>query len=348
MIEQLTLHLRRHFGDCDDVVIEAFDAIPGGYSRETYRFDARIRRGVVERLYPMILRKDPPAAAAILQTSRQTEHELIEAIRANTGVPVSESYFHVMDPEPFGEPAMVIERMAGSGMTSNLFHGGPDADQAESVIGHLCELLAELHLADTAKLNAGGRLSDPRGVGIDISSWDSYMESTFQYYLDGYKEGDFEPFAVLMDAYLTLRRDKPRPLRLSLVHGDFNPVNFLYQDGRVSAVIDWENARIGDPREDLGWMQTMDILSNTQVLQYPKAKGGFLAYYNELTGFGVTQAEVDYFTLFATSNIAVPILAAIKRRAMREHTQLLHFYALQPSINNLVNFAKIMRYPGVA
>jgi aminoglycoside phosphotransferase (APT) family kinase protein len=27
-----------------------------------------------------------------------------------------------------------------------------------------------------------------------------------------------------------------------LVHGDFNPANFLYDNGRVTALIDWENA----------------------------------------------------------------------------------------------------------
>ena len=69
-----------------------------------------------------------------------------------------------------------------------------------------------------------------------------------------------------LDLFLTLRRNKPRPLPLVLVHGDFNPANFLYEGGRVTALIDWENSRIGDPREDLGWMTTMDILSNTNVI----------------------------------------------------------------------------------
>ena len=45
-----------------------------------------------------------------------------------------------------------------------------------------------------------------------------------------------------------------------------------------------QNARIGDPREDLGWMTTMDILSNTDVRAHPVDEGGFLAYYNKLTG----------------------------------------------------------------
>jgi aminoglycoside phosphotransferase (APT) family kinase protein len=348
MDEQLIAFLRRRFPDAESIEVAGFAAIPGGYSRETYRFDARIQRGGRVEEHPLILRKDPPSAAAILQTSRQTEHELIEAVRQHTSVPVCRSYGAEMDPAVFGEPAMVIERMPGSGMTSNLFHGGPDCDQADSVMAHLCETLVALHSADVSKLNASGKLDDPRNVGIDTSSWERYMETTFEYYINGYGQGDFAPIPVIMDGYLTVRRERPPSGRLALVHGDFNPVNFLYENGRVTAVIDWENARIGDPREDLGWMQTMDLLSNTEVMAHPKPEGGFLAYYNKLTGSAITQDEVNYFALFGTCNIAVPVAAAVKRRIQKEHMELLHLYIIQPSVMNFLNFANMLKYPGLA
>ncbi len=43
-----------------------------------------------------------------------------------------------------------------------------------------------------------------------------------------------------------------------LLHLDFHPMNVLVADGRVSAVLDWANARIGDPRADLA--RTASIL----------------------------------------------------------------------------------------
>jgi prepilin-type processing-associated H-X9-DG protein len=173
------------------------------------------------------------------------------------------------------------------------------------------------------------------------------MDSTFEYYIASYPDIAYDPTTmVLLDAFLTLRRHKPRPLRLSLVHGDFNPANFLFADGRVTALIDWENARIGDPREDLGWMVAMDGASNTTVMAHPRDRGGFLAYYNELTGFGVTPEELGYFTLFGTSNISVPIATAVKRRVDREHHQILHLYLLQPSTTTLVGLTQLLGYPG--
>ena len=347
MNDQLVQFLRRTFADADHVTVEGLAVIPGGFSRETFRFDARVVRGDREELLPFILRKDPPRAAAILETSRQVEHDLIEAIRLHTKVPVSRSFGCEMDPTVFGEPAMLIQRMHGNGHTSDLFNGGVDADQVDDVVRHLCELLVELHTTDVSKLNVGDQLSDPRGVGIDVSSWERYMDTTFEYYISAYPSVAYDPTTmILLDAALTLRRNKPRPLPFALVHGDFNPANFLYHDGRVTAVIDWENSRVGDPREDLGWMVAMDNMSNTSVMAHPTDEGGFLAYYNKLTGWNITPEELGYFILFGTCNIGVPVTAAVKRRMDKEHEQFLHLYLLQPSIATLVAFTQLLGYPG--
>jgi aminoglycoside phosphotransferase (APT) family kinase protein len=36
-----------------------------------------------------------------------------------------------------------------------------------------------------------------------------------------------------------------------LLHGDFWPENLLWKDGRITAVLDWEDAALGDPHADL-------------------------------------------------------------------------------------------------
>jgi aminoglycoside phosphotransferase (APT) family kinase protein len=218
----------------------------------------------------------------------------------------------------------------------------------DDVVRHLCESLVELHQTDIATLNPSGDLDDPRGVGIDASSWDRYMDTTFEYYLDNYTKINRDPMlCLLLDAFLTLRRNKPRPLPLSLIHGDFNPANFLYADGKVSALIDWENSRVGDPREDLGWMMMMDELSNTQIMSHPADEGGFLAYYNKLTGYEITEQELGYFILFGSANIAVPINDAINRRVDGKNRELLHLYLVQSSAPALPGIAHLLQYPGV-
>jgi aminoglycoside phosphotransferase (APT) family kinase protein len=43
----------------------------------------------------------------------------------------------------------------------------------------------------------------------------------------------------------------PRHNEPVLLHGDFWPGNILWRNGRIVAVIDWEDAAIGDPLADL-------------------------------------------------------------------------------------------------
>jgi aminoglycoside phosphotransferase (APT) family kinase protein len=335
--------IRRHWTDVDSVEVEDFAVIAGGYSRETYRFEAHVHRGGTRHRLPMILRKNPPPAAAILHTSRHAEHELLEAVRKNTSIPVSRSY--MVETGLFGEEAMLIERMQGCGEPSLLFNGGPNADQAEAVATHLCELIAELHTTDPGKLNPNGTFDDPRGLGLDVSSWDSYMDGMLNYYVNSYEKFAFDAMPVFRDAFLHIRRNKPRPLPLVLTHGDFNPANFLYDSGRVTALIDWENAHIGDPREDLGWMAQMDTLSNTNIMGSVKEDGGFLGHYNRLTGFNVTEEELGYFRLFSAGNIGVPVLEALQRRMVKEHTEILHMYIMQPAVVSGFAIGHLMGYP---
>lgn len=345
---QLAAVMARLCEGAEHVEIVDFAPIPGGFSRETFRFDARVRVGATVEHHELILRKDPPESVAILHTSRAVEHDLIEAVREHTGIPVTESLGFEMDRDIFGEPAMLIRRAGGSSLTSDLFYDGPDTHQADDVARHLCESLVELHQTDMSVLNPDGALDDPRSVGIDASSWDSYMDSTFEYYLDGYERINRDPhMCILLDAFLWLRRNKPRPLPLSVVHGDFNPANFLYDDGRVTALIDWENSRVGDPREDLGWMLMMDDLSRTRVMDHPVDEGGFLAYYNKLTGYEITQQEIAYFILFGTANIAIPVNEAIQKRVDGKNRELLHLYLVQSSLPALPGMGQLLQYPGI-
>jgi aminoglycoside phosphotransferase (APT) family kinase protein len=64
-----------------------------------------------------------------------------------------------------------------------------------------------------------------------------------------------------------------------LLHGDFWPGNLLWQDDRLAAVIDWEDACFGDPLVDLGPAR-LELLWAWGAT----AKEGFTARYATLTG----------------------------------------------------------------
>jgi len=52
-----------------------------------------------------------------------------------------------------------------------------------------------------------------------------------------------------------LRRNMPSVDKPAIVHADFRVGNFLFTepDNRISAWLDWELGRIGDPHQDIAW-----------------------------------------------------------------------------------------------
>ena len=137
----------------------------------------------------------------------------------------------------------------------------------------------------------------------------------------------------------------PRKLPLVLVHGELNPSNLVFKDGNLLAVIDWENAHIGDPREDLGWFRFMDAATGTNFFNSINYPGGFLGYYNHLTGYDITPEELNYFQVFAFNNVVGQGIAAIKRRIRGEHQEILHLYLLRIVIDGMMAFTKLLGYP---
>lgn len=71
-------------------------------------------------------------------------------------------------------------------------------------------------------------------------------------------DGADEP--LLVTARDLLKASAPGDGRLALCQGDINIFNYLFRDGKVVAVVDWEQARISDPRSDVGHMMALGVL----------------------------------------------------------------------------------------
>jgi aminoglycoside phosphotransferase (APT) family kinase protein len=93
-----------------------------------------------------------------------------------------------------------------------------------------------------------------------------------------------EPNTPHFDLELKVRSQMeacPAPLqRTFLRHGDCWPGNILWQNGRLSAIIDWEEAVLGDPLSDLGVCR-FDLF----ILFGWEAMEEFTAHYLEFSGF---------------------------------------------------------------
>ncbi len=59
---------------------------------------------------------------------------------------------------------------------------------------------------------------------------------------------------VLEAAATMLERTRPPTATPAVVHGDLRLGNWIVEQGRLAAIVDWELARWGDPIADLAWM----------------------------------------------------------------------------------------------
>ena len=104
---------------------------------------------------------------------------------------------------------------------------------------------------------------------------------------------------VVDEAYAWVRSRPPDPVAPSLVHGDYRIGNCLVDDGRISAILDWELSHVGDPRFDLGYM-SLDYHAGkftspgSPLLNAVADRDWFHRRYTELSGRPVDLEVVEH------------------------------------------------------
>lgn len=102
----------------------------------------------------------------------------------------------------------------------------------------------------------------------------------------------------------------PRQWSVSLIHRDYRTGNYVVRDGRLAGMLDWEFARWGDPREDLGW-----FTARCWRFAAPEREAGgiaeiepFIEAYNRLAHRTVTAGQLPYWQVLAHLRWAVVAL----------------------------------------
>jgi aminoglycoside phosphotransferase (APT) family kinase protein len=221
------------------VAVTGLARIPGGASRETYRFRAHYHGS--ER--GLILRRDPPAS--LIETERSAEFRAYQAFH-KLGLPVPEPIALELGTEALDRPFFVMEEIENCAVGSILSpdpygeHRGKIGEQFFGTLGQIAK-------ADPAALG----LADFDGATDVTQSWRHEL-ARWEKVID---EDEREPQPIARGAIRWLRANPPPPAqKICVVHGDYRTGNFLHDtDGNIRAILDWEMAHLGDPLEDLGW-----------------------------------------------------------------------------------------------
>ena len=266
--------------------VRSYELMTGGYSRVMARVTLEWDDG---RSDVVVMRGDPPPDLAMLASDRDAEWTMVSHLTNIGRVPVPPGRWYVSDEQWFDTKAMFVEHVPAMTLQAHLDDG---LDRAEAGAG-FSAMLAGVASVTPAEL-----------PGIDQPTcWDDYIDTQIARWrtcADTYVEA--LPIVSYLAAWLDTHRPPPMPLRL--VHGDPQAANVLVADDGSWKLVDWEFARIGDPREDLGYYNAYSGAVPPNLLA--EDVDGFLARYRSLTGFdeeAVNPTTLAWFTTLSTISV---------------------------------------------
>jgi aminoglycoside phosphotransferase (APT) family kinase protein len=192
------------------------------------------------------------------------EARVLDAL-AGTNVPVPRVLAREQDTSVLGAPFVLLEWIDAPHMGE----AGPEASFPAFV-----EMVARIHAVDwqAAGLQFLGVPESPeRGLALELNAIERRL-STFVP----------EQVPLLQRGLERLRADIPGDGRVALCQGDINVFNYLFRHGKVVAVVDWEQARLSDPRSDLGQLLALSHLKGAPL--GPASASPFLQLYGAAAG----------------------------------------------------------------
>jgi aminoglycoside phosphotransferase (APT) family kinase protein len=181
--------------------------------------------------------------------------------------------------------SLLMAKVEGSAQV----HGIEDRERMRRISRDFAEQLASLHRLAVDDLDLTDDLRVPTDAEeLALGNFLRYAETDFDTVLRR-RPQLADPLLALARSWVR-RRIPPFARPAAVVQGDCGPDQFLFDGDRVTAIIDWELAHIGDPMVDLGAMRLRECL-------YPAGMFPFvLERYREL-GMPVDDQAIRYYTV---------------------------------------------------
>jgi len=310
--------------------------IAGGRSNLTYRLTVSASEADEgsggSRL--LVLRRPPLGHVLPTAHDMSREFRVLSALAA-TPVPVAPLVAACTDEEVIGAPFYVMEHVPGVVLRTRADTKELTESQAADLSRCLADMMAAIHGVDVAAVGLGGL---GRGAGYlrrQLDRWQRQWELSATREMPGYAE-----LVQRLSAALPAEGD------VTLVHGDFRLDNVLVTlepRPRITAVVDWEMATLGDPLADLGltlvywteegeegWLAPAREIRETAEPQRTRgvstdataspgfwSRAEFAAEYARLTGRDVSR--IGYYVAFGYFKLAV-VLEGIHARYQQGKT----------------------------
>jgi aminoglycoside phosphotransferase (APT) family kinase protein len=282
--DSLEAYLRDRFAE-PDMTVTAFRPLPGGYGKETTLLSV----SGVALSGDFVVRRDPGDNQSLTNDCHEVgrEYPVIRAVYER-GFPAPEALWLDTEHRLLPGGHFIVMRKSPGDLGGSFF--GATTKVAPELGDALAGITARLHTLEP--LTELGNLAS----FIKPELWSLSRGEAARRYIAGWRDyvlaESHTASPALLAIYGWLLENVPnRSATASLVHGDIGFNNFLFENGRLSAVLDWEFAHIGDPAEELGYI----AVTTGAALDWSR----FMARYVDAGGDPVDAATLHFFKVWA-------------------------------------------------
>ena len=266
-----------------------------------------------------------PPLGHVLATAHDMsrEYRVMTALR-DTAVPVPTTYAMCRDDSVIGAPFYVMERCVGTPYRKAAELAALGAERTRTISTRLVDTLAALHQVDPAAVGLGDFGRAEGFLARQVNRWHKQLAASY-----------VRDLPAADELYRQLSADIPVDTATRIVHGDFRLDNLLLDaHDRVTAVLDWEMATLGDPLTDLAVMLVYHRLGEAaggSVVTDASSAPGFLSEAEVIQRYAAgSDRDLSRFGFYLG-------LASYKLAAILEgiHYRHLHGQTVGPGFENI-------------
>jgi aminoglycoside phosphotransferase (APT) family kinase protein len=225
------------------------------------------------------------------------EHKIVSALQGSS-VPVATTVGMCADVEVNDAPFYVMNYVAGPVLHDHDAAAALSTANRASLGIHVIDVLAALHSINP----------DEVGLG-DLGRKEAYLQRQMKRWVTQWQATETHKVPAMEESTRLLAERMPEQVGSAIVHGDYRLGNMITNDGKVSAVLDWELCTLGDPLADVGYLLNSWVAPGEREENLtPTSAGGFCSRetlserYAASTGRDIS--EINYYRAFSHWRLA--------------------------------------------
>jgi len=287
------------------VRVEPLQLLSGGAIQQNWNLTVEITGGEFQGLRHWVLRTDAPATVAA-SLPREREYAIIRFAHAH-GLLAPRTMFLCNDAHVIGRPFFVMEKLPGV------------------AAGHkVVRLDLDRRALARALAQAAARIHAIRPPLAELPFLKTFLARDVIAACRAYLDTLDEPHPVLEWGLRWCERRAPATEETTFVHRDFRTGNYLVHEGRLTGLLDWEFAALGNPLEDIGWIcaKCWCFRHEHHIVGGVADLDDFIPEYEALSGRTVPAEALRYWQVMAHIRWAIIALQQAQR----------HLSGVEPSL----------------